>query len=50
MWFPLLASEPIEKIPKGTAPESLSLERLYEQMPVLWEEQRRIFGLSVVTS
>lgn len=36
----MLAPDIVEMILKGTAPESLSLERLYGLMPVLWEEQQ----------
>jgi hypothetical protein len=41
----MLAPDIVEMLLKGTAPESLSLERLYGLMPVLWEEQRKMYGL-----
>jgi len=37
----LLAPDIIEAILDGTEPDGLSLEKLY-QMPVEWEEQRRV--------
>ncbi|MCK4300710.1 MAG: hypothetical protein KAX80_14305 [Planctomycetes bacterium] len=39
----LLAPDIIESILDGTEPDGLSLEKLY-QMPVGWEEQRRVHG------
>lgn len=40
----LLAPDIIEAIYAGREPSGLSLERLYRQFPLLWEEQRKVLG------
>lgn len=40
----LLAPDIIEAIIAGREPSGLSLERLYHEFPLLWEEQREALG------
>ena len=40
----LLAPDIIERILDGKEPSGLSLAKLLREMPVLWGEQRKIFG------
>jgi hypothetical protein len=41
----LLAPDIIEEIMAGNCPQELTLERLSKKVPVLWEEQRREWGM-----
>lgn len=43
----LLAPDIVETILEGREPDGLSLERLRQPMPMLWEEQKALFGCNV---
>jgi hypothetical protein len=44
----LLAPDIVDAILDGTEPEGTTIIQLYEAIPVLWEEQRRLYGLPTV--
>ncbi len=46
MRLALLAPDIVEAIVEGREPSGLSLERLVTAMPMLWAEQRDVFGYS----
>jgi len=39
-----LAPDIIEAILRGDEPDGLSLEKLRKDLPVRWDEQRKVFG------
>ena len=45
-----LAPDIVEAILKGTEPEGTSLMRLFEAIPLLWEDQRKLYGLPTAAS
>ena len=50
MRLALLAPDIVEAIVDGREPSGLSLERLVKGLPVVWEEQRQLFGLGESSS
>jgi len=42
----LLAPDLVEAILDGKEPEGLTLEKLFRPIPLLWEEQRKLYGFS----
>lgn len=44
----LLAPDIVDAILDGTEPEGMTIIQLYEAIPVLWEEQRKLYGFPAV--